>query len=236
MCSNWLAACPVHSLTPASVVSLICEAIPELRCYYSCRCISGKLCGNDCPQSQEAVSLSVPEVQTELSREASRFSVTSAQKSELNECEMNALLLAGKRILKGSSGSFIMNLIQSAFSWRKWWSLIISASDSYGIILNSKTKRESNTSTGKAINNASHVHSCSWPAGGSSYGCKKGSDWLYWGFTGYNVSVLVIRGNALRLGYLTATLACPQTQSHQARGVPLRLPLLMQIRPPKNKM
>lgn len=115
VCSNWLAACPVHSLTPASVVSLICEAIPELRCYYSCCRISGKLCGNDCPQSQEAVSLSVPEVQTELSREAFMFSVTSAQKSELNECEMNALLLAGKRILKGSSGSFIMNLIQSAF-------------------------------------------------------------------------------------------------------------------------
>lgn len=43
--------------------------------------ISGKLRGNDCLRSQEAVSLSVPEVQTELGRGAFMYSVTSARKA-----------------------------------------------------------------------------------------------------------------------------------------------------------
>ena len=76
--------------------TFICKAILVPLRYYSCCRISGKLCGNDCLRSQEAVSLSVPEVQTELGRRAFMYSVTSAaRKPELNESEMKGLVSLG---------------------------------------------------------------------------------------------------------------------------------------------
>ncbi len=86
-----------------SCFTFICEAILVPRRYYPCCRISGKLCGNDCLRSQEAVSLSVPEAQTELSRRAFMYSVTSARKPELNESEMRELVSLGKlkKILGG---------------------------------------------------------------------------------------------------------------------------------------
>lgn len=76
--------------------TFICKAILVPLRYYSCCRISGKLCGNDCLRSQEAVSLSVPEVQTELGRRAFMYSVTSAaRKPELNESEMKELVSLG---------------------------------------------------------------------------------------------------------------------------------------------
>lgn len=50
--------------------------------------------GNDLLQSQEAVLLSVPQVQTELGRRAFIHSVTSARKQELNESQTKQAGLA----------------------------------------------------------------------------------------------------------------------------------------------
>lgn len=76
--------------------TFICKATLVLLRYYSCCRISEKLCGNDCLWSQEAVLLSVPEVQTELGRRAFMYSVTSDRKPELNESEMKELVSLGK--------------------------------------------------------------------------------------------------------------------------------------------
>lgn len=78
-----LLACPAVDRS----LGLLLSARPR---YYSCCRISGKRGGNECAQSQEVVSLSVPEVQTELGRRAFMYSATSARKPELNECGVKA--------------------------------------------------------------------------------------------------------------------------------------------------
>lgn len=79
---------------PFNWFTFICKAILVPLCCYSCSCISVKLCGNDLLQSQEAVLLSVPQVQTELGRRAFIHSVTSARKQELNESQTKQAGLA----------------------------------------------------------------------------------------------------------------------------------------------
>ncbi len=87
---------PCPFTDPFNWFTFICKAILVPLRYNSCCRISGKLRGNDCLRSQEAVSLSVPEVQTELGSGAFMYSVTSARKPELNESEMKELVSLGK--------------------------------------------------------------------------------------------------------------------------------------------
>lgn len=77
----------------------------------------GKLGGNDCLRSQEVVLLSVPEVQTELDGRAFKHSVTSARKSELNECELKELVSLGE-LIKTLSG-LIMTCMFHVKRWFK---------------------------------------------------------------------------------------------------------------------
>lgn len=94
MCSNWLAACPVRSLTHS--VALLLSV--RLLSYYSCWCISGKLCGNDCiPMAGSSFTICPGGPNWIRQRSSHVLCYLCSESSRLNESETRAPERPGKK-------------------------------------------------------------------------------------------------------------------------------------------